>query len=415
MRSIEKSLRMSSKDFSPEERLARARLWARPPYRELMIQPNLGAAVPKEVGRGIARLPSPQMQPTPPRPSGGTVFHNPGDAPSGTTMSSNGGAVLPYAQILYFFWGSAWQNTSLSPGVGDIFVALEGLDDRYANPRTNYFSGLLQYGVGGPGGTGPVSGGFMSSGPPVIIPTNPPNNPFSVNDVANEMTAILNNATLDIQLGLNNPEYGPANFFVFFMPPGYPTTGAFGAHTFTNDQYGKRWPFAYLSYGTLAQITAVFTHELVETMTDPYGDAWQVNPRNPTSWNEIGDVCASAALVNGVTVTSYFSGIDGACIVPSPPPPPPPALPPGDYQIDCVQKVQHWNGTSYISHVGGPGNGSGRWLLPESEVVNLINTGGATFYTLEGGRRANVMVVRWYLETVADNFTPNNLDSLPSC
>ena len=119
--------------------------------------------------------------------------------------------------------------------------------------------------------------------------------------------------------------------------------------------------------------------------------------------------------MNGVTVTSYFSAADTACIIPSPPPPPPPVLAPGDYQIDCVTKVQHRNGTSYISHVGGPGISQGRWYLPEAEVVNLINTGGATFYTLEGGRRANVFVDRWYLQTVADDFAPNNLDNLPSC
>ena len=58
--------------------------------------------------------------------------------------------MLGYGQVLYLFWGSAWNNANLHPGVGDIFVALEALDDRYANPKTNYFSGLQQYGAGAP-------------------------------------------------------------------------------------------------------------------------------------------------------------------------------------------------------------------------------------------------------------------------
>ena len=93
----------------------------------------------------------------------------------------------------------------------------------------------------------------MSSGPPVVIPTNPPNNPFSLSDVTNEMDAVLNSANLDIQLGLDNPNYGPANINFFFMPPGYNPSGAPGEHSFTTDQYGNRWPFAYISYGSLSQ------------------------------------------------------------------------------------------------------------------------------------------------------------------
>jgi hypothetical protein len=29
------------------------------------------------------------------------------------------------------------------------------------------------------------------------------------------------------------------------------------------------------------------------------------------------------------------------------------------------------------------------------------------------GQQADVIVVRWYLQTVADGFIPNNLDALP--
>ncbi|MGA8099380.1 MAG: hypothetical protein WB810_12070, partial [Candidatus Cybelea sp.] len=82
---------------------------------------------------------------------------------------------------------------------------------------------------------------------------------------------------------------------------------------------------------------------------------------------------------------------------------------PGDYQIDKVRKVA---GSRYIQSVSGPGNGQGRWELPEYDVVTMIQEGLETFYTLEGGRRANVEVVQWWLQTVSDDFVPNNLDAL---
>jgi len=403
--------------LSREQRLALGNVWAHPPYRTVQVKHRTDFK-PKLMGSGIAQIPTAGVKISPlEQKGGGTAFHSPCDI-AGQTVSDGGGSKLQYAQILYFFWGSAWNNPNLSPGVGDIFVAIRGLDDGFTNPNTNYFSGLMQYGVGGPGGQGPLAGGFMASGPPVIIPTDPPNNPFSLSDVTNEMNAVLNDSNLDIQLGLNKPqnEWSPANLFVVFMPPGLTASGPFGEHSFTTDQYGYRWPFAYISYGSLATMTYIFFHELIESMTDPYGDAWQVNPRNSGSWNEICDQCCSGSVLNGVTVTSYFSATDNACIIPSPPPPSPPLLAPGDYLIDCVTKVQHRSsGIYYISKVGGPGISQGRWLLSDSDVVNLINGGLATFYTLEGGRRANVIVERWYLKTVADDFTPNNLDNLPSC
>jgi hypothetical protein len=49
----------------------------------------------------------------------------------------------------------------------------------------------------------------------------------------------------------------------------------------------------------------------------------------------------------------------------------------------------------------------------EYQVVAMIHQGHATFFTDVDGRRANVRVVRWYLETDADGFAPNNLDNPP--
>src|SRR5205085_12136517 len=74
---------------------------------------------------------------------------------------------------------------------------------------------------------------------------------------------------------------------------------------------------AWVAFGSRAFISSVFSHEVVEALTDPEGDGVQVNPTNPSSWNEIGDVCRTTGLVNGVTVQSYWSQTDSACVIPA--------------------------------------------------------------------------------------------------
>jgi uncharacterized protein DUF3892 len=169
----------------------------------------------------------------------------------------------------------------------------------------------------------------------------------------------------------------------------------------------------------LIRSRAASANELVEAMTDPRGDGIQINPRNATNWNEIGDVCSTAVRVNGVLATSYFSAADGACIIPTPPPPPPPALPPGDYEIDCIEKWVH-NGHPFIGIVGGRRPDGTRWEFAEGVVISLIRDGSCTFFTNQDGRRANIVIERSdtgfdHLKTVADDFIPNNLLALPVC
>jgi hypothetical protein len=95
-----------------------------------------------------------------------------------------------------------------------------------------------------------------------------------------------------------------------------------GEHTYDTDydfpfDYDKAW-FGWVTHnGKLDSLTPIFSHELVEACTDPEGDGIQVNPRNDSNWNEIGDVCCSTARLNGVLVQSYWSDRDKACIIPT--------------------------------------------------------------------------------------------------
>lgn len=391
---------MTTTAESREQRLGRQRAWARAPLPMALDAAALGNAVALP-GSGVARPPVRGVaEAVRALPGGAATFHSSCDAGAATTISFGPGVYLGQTSVLCVFWGSAWNSPGLNPGVGDIYAKMVALSDRTSDTfgSFGYFDALSDYSAGNQ-----VTWGIDLVAPAGVIATSPPNNPFSLADVGNLALGIFNTA-----------QPPPWNVYwdlvLIFMPPGYTPSGPQGEHSYINDSSGNPVNFAYVSYGgganALANITFLASHELVEAMTDPHGDGWQINPRNASSWNEIGDACCSAAVYNGVTVTSYFSSSANACVVPSPPPPP---LPPGDYLIDRVRKVDG----RYIQAVSGPGNGQGRWVLPEFDVVAMIEQGLASFHTEVDGVRAEVGVTRWYLETVADDFLPNNLDNLP--
>jgi hypothetical protein len=174
--------------------------------------------------------------------------------------------------------------------------------------------------------------------------------------------------------------------------------------------------YSFQLYGPLNFVTRTFSHELVEAMSDPDGNAWQVNPTNSTNWNEICDVCGnSGTLVNGVFAAAYFSTTFQACVVPQPdpPPPPPPSLPNGNYQISCANLDFHHE-ASYITVIGGSWNGKS-WAMFENWAIQRMKRGELTFYTVADGERANVTIGislhGWeYLTTSPDNTINNNLD-----
>jgi hypothetical protein len=67
--------------------------------------------------------------------------------------------------------------------------------------------------------------------------------------------------------------------------------------------------------------TQIFSHELVESCTDPEGDGILGNPGtcsfDDDSWCEIGDVCEGIfETVNGVSVQAYWSEEARKCVIP---------------------------------------------------------------------------------------------------
>ncbi|PBB98901.1 DUF3892 domain-containing protein [Mesorhizobium sp. WSM3862] len=85
-----------------------------------------------------------------------------------------------------------------------------------------------------------------------------------------------------------------------------------------------------------------------------------------------------------------------------------------DVQVTCINKVARENKHEGLTHLG---NSTGKWT--KSQVIQWIEAGTNTFYTLVGGTRANVGVVNGpngkYLRTHADGTYNDNLLALPEC
>ncbi|MBS0250977.1 MAG: DUF3892 domain-containing protein [Proteobacteria bacterium] len=85
-----------------------------------------------------------------------------------------------------------------------------------------------------------------------------------------------------------------------------------------------------------------------------------------------------------------------------------------DLQVICINKPVHDDRHEAITHLGGYG-----WHWTRQQVVQMINNGTNTFYTMVGGKRANVGVVNGshgaYVRTYADNVWTDNLLALDEC
>jgi hypothetical protein len=113
--------------------------------------------------------------------------------------------------------------------------------------------------------------------------------------------------------------------YVVFMPPNStPPSGVRGEHGDPEDSglftgTDRAW-VGYVSYGTFDHITSVFTHQLVEAITNPEPDepAW-VMTRTINGGREIGDACNNTVDrldSTAVLVQAYWSEQHKACVIP---------------------------------------------------------------------------------------------------
>jgi len=230
-------------------------------------------------------------------------------APLDIRFADGGGLVLPSVHVWPIFWGSSWA-TARAPAATQIKDAITTM---LAGP---YMSALDQY-------RNIQKGSLVGS---TMLTTSDPGDSFSNEDVIQLIYGLLLAGTIP------EPVLDPFLLYVVFLPPGIPFAqpGVIGEHSYftyydfsqlalanaeliANVHYG--W---VINDGTLDLVTTVFSHELVEACADPEGTAITglEGSCQGSGWCEIGDVCASTGVVDGVAVQSYWSQRDRACVVP---------------------------------------------------------------------------------------------------
>jgi hypothetical protein len=89
-----------------------------------------------------------------------------------------------------------------------------------------------------------------------------------------------------------------------------------------------------------------------------------------------------------------------------------------DLRVTCINKLNRQSTHEGITHLG-VGDGSNRRRWTRQQVIDSINAGTNTFYTLVNGNRGNIGVVEGptgdYVRTFQDGRPNDNLLSLDEC
>lgn len=324
-------------------------------------------------------------------------------------VSDAGGKKLRNARVNLIFWGDAWNNNP-SPDLATI------VNDAASILTGPYLTGLVQYGC---------NGAFLGAVLQTTQGENPPVN-YTMDDVNNFVISVINGG------GLPEPdEEVTDNLHMVFMPPGTnPPPGLGGEHSYAS-YTDYDFPFdldwedkshtAFVAFGSRNEMSAIFSHELAEALTDPEGDGIQINPRNDSSWNEISDVCQDCTgNLNGVTVESYWSNNDQACIIP--------VNVTFEMEITCIIKNSPNRYAQIpIWAVGGIDHTHNQqFFMLQTECIASIDRGNHFFVSNpEGGtvdvkiftrgRESNNLSFDRYIATVPDDTKKDNLLELPNC
>jgi hypothetical protein len=219
--------------------------------------------------------------------------------------ATNGGGYVmdgsaPGVPLYSVFWGSYW-NT---PGGQAYAASLENaLNQMFL--WSPYLNGLHQYGV-----TNPV---FVPGGTVTAFNSSDPTPGFDQQWLFNTVQNAISNQGIP-----DSDTYSNEGIYLCFTTPGIYTSGDSGYHS--DDGWHDFLDYDNLKVawvgtdGTLDGTTWVLSHEVAEALTDPQGDAWQVDPRNGSNWNEICDNEAQSYKyrINGYLMQAYWSQADGS-------------------------------------------------------------------------------------------------------
>jgi hypothetical protein len=239
----------------------------------------------------------PSLEPLEDRTAPAILFNNLTTA----STTDGGGALILQPHVELIFWGGGW-NSGGGPALRTTMInAVTSITTGpYLAPLKEYWPTL---------GPGSLKASIT------ITSSNPPST-FNNTNVFNMLTANIANNTLP------NPD-SDANLYYFVVPQPGSTTGTslLGLHTYID--YGAGHNRAHYGWeinnSSQDLLTTIYSHELAEGVTDPEGTSIQVNPPNPTNWNEISDGEAQNYTyhLGGYVVQSWFSKANHAYIVPT--------------------------------------------------------------------------------------------------
>jgi hypothetical protein len=223
-------------------------------------------------------------------------------APRTAWFVDHGGPILHAAQVYVLYWGSAWTDTSsYSPTPGQITIAIQSM---VAGP---YLRGLAQYRAIGPAVLQGAS----------VVTTSQPHSGFTDDDVSDFLDAQLDARVV--------PGPGPDDeaLYIVVVPVNItPTTrdgsDLIGEHYYYK-RHGQRIRFAWTAdSGGLTNATRAISHELVEAVTDPDGDALRgvSGTCRQSGWCEIADICSGIGVIDDIAVSPYWSDRAHSCVTP---------------------------------------------------------------------------------------------------
>jgi hypothetical protein len=246
------------------------------------------------------------------------LYAVPGDAGPTDSITDKGGARIVHCDLELIFWGSQWQ-TATNPSAGNILAAVQTL---LAGP---YLAEMRQYGFQG----------ITLRGATNFTTPNPPVN-FKTSDVGDIVWSAIDQGIFP-----EPDDDGGRILYMVFMPTG--TNGPASARGAHSDPSDYDFPFdidyawvGWIGPGTLDYTMDVFSHELVEALSDPESDAWRMT-RNINGGGEIGDACNNTVdRVDNLLLQAYWSQKFRACALPFGPPP----LPQEASDVSAVCRTQ---------------------------------------------------------------------------
>jgi hypothetical protein len=209
------------------------------------------------------------------------------------------GLVLKTAQVYLLYWGSAWlPQAAPTPSADRVTNAVRTM------MASIYMTGLAQYrGIGR----------AVVRGSAVLTSSEPPAG-FTDEQVGRFVDDQLTAGTV------RGPDADNQTLYAVVVPAGVEPGSADwdGEHNY-QERSGQRIHYAWVANsGDLPGVTQLISHELVESVTDPEGEGilGVKGACSGSGWCEIADVCGSTAVLDGITVQSYWSNQAGACVVP---------------------------------------------------------------------------------------------------